>query len=165
MLFSQSRCSSTDTRAKPLLWHHLRKDILSSCNLSCRLIFVHGRSQTYRVASLRAGPVGRISYNLYLIVLDCNLCGMSLVIFNKRINVFLLMTSPINICILPSSYFTQAIVISGVYFHRTYFIAPSTGLLILSIFFFFRMPLDPIRQPFIPHPYYIYRYYFIILSP
>ena len=41
---------------------------MSSCNLRCRLIFLHGRSQTYRVASLLAGPVGRISYNLYF---DC----------------------------------------------------------------------------------------------
>ena len=39
-----------------------------SCNLRCRLIFLHGCSRTYRVASLRAGPVGRISYNLYF---DC----------------------------------------------------------------------------------------------
>ena len=39
-----------------------------SCNLCCRLIFLHGRSRTYRVASLRAGPVGCISYNLYF---DC----------------------------------------------------------------------------------------------
>ena len=36
-----------------------------SCNLRCRFIFLHGRSRTYRVASLRAGPVGLISYNLY----------------------------------------------------------------------------------------------------
>ena len=36
-----------------------------SCNLRCRLIFLHGCSRTYREASLRAGPVGRISYNLY----------------------------------------------------------------------------------------------------
>ena len=35
-----------------------------SCNLRCRLVFLHGRSRTHRVASLRAGPVGRISYNL-----------------------------------------------------------------------------------------------------
>ena len=37
-----------------------------SCNLRCRLIFLHGNLcfRTYRVASLRAGPVGRISYNL-----------------------------------------------------------------------------------------------------
>ena len=46
-----------------------------SCNLRCRLIFLHGCSRTYRVASLLAGPVGRISYNLYLIV---NMCGLSL---------------------------------------------------------------------------------------
>ena len=39
-----------------------------SCNLRCRLIFLRGCSRTYRVASLRAGPVGRISYNLYF---DC----------------------------------------------------------------------------------------------
>ena len=39
-----------------------------SCNLRCRLIFLYGCSRTYRVASLRAGPVGRISYNLYF---DC----------------------------------------------------------------------------------------------
>ena len=36
-----------------------------------------GHSRTYRVASLRAEPVGRISYNLYF---DFNMCGMSLVI-------------------------------------------------------------------------------------
>ena len=36
--------------------------------MRCRLIFLHGRYRTYRVASLRAGPVGRISYNLYF---DC----------------------------------------------------------------------------------------------
>ena len=41
-----------------------------SCNLRFRLIFLHGCSRTYCVASLRAGPVGvgRISYNLYF---DC----------------------------------------------------------------------------------------------
>ena len=50
------------------IWRHARKDIAFSCNLRCRLIFLHGRSRTYRVASLRAGPVGRISYNLYF---DC----------------------------------------------------------------------------------------------
>ena len=42
---------------------HLRKDIVSS--LCCRLIFLYGLSRTYRVARLRAGPVGHISYNLY----------------------------------------------------------------------------------------------------
>ena len=31
-------------------------------------ILLHGRSRTYRVANLCAGPVGRISYNLYF---DC----------------------------------------------------------------------------------------------
>ena len=41
---------------------------MSSCNLCCHFIFLHGRSRTYRVASMRAGPVGRISYNLYF---DC----------------------------------------------------------------------------------------------
>ena len=50
------------------IWRHVRKDIVFSCNLRCRLIFLHFRSRTYRVASLRAGPVGRISYNLYF---DC----------------------------------------------------------------------------------------------
>ena len=39
-----------------------------SCNWGCRLIFLHGCSRTYRVASLRAWPVGGISYNLYF---DC----------------------------------------------------------------------------------------------
>ena len=39
-----------------------------SCNLRCQLIFLHGRSRTHRVASMRAGPVGRISYNMYF---DC----------------------------------------------------------------------------------------------
>ena len=38
------------------------------CNLRCRLVFLHGHSRTYRVAGLRAGPVDRISYNLYF---DC----------------------------------------------------------------------------------------------
>ena len=37
---------------------------------SCQLICLHGRSRTHRVASLCAGPVGRISYNLYF---DCKL--------------------------------------------------------------------------------------------
>ena len=41
------------------------KDIVFSCNLRCLLICLHGRSRTHRVASLRAGPVGRILYNLY----------------------------------------------------------------------------------------------------
>ena len=35
-----------------------------SCNLRSRLIFLHGCSRTHCVASLRAVPVGRISYNL-----------------------------------------------------------------------------------------------------
>ena len=36
-------------------WRHLRKDtIVSSCNLRCRLIFLHSRSILYCVASLRA---------------------------------------------------------------------------------------------------------------
>ena len=50
------------------IWRHLRRDTVFSCNLRCRLIFMHGCSRTYRVTSLRAGPVGRISYNLYF---DC----------------------------------------------------------------------------------------------
>ena len=50
------------------IWRHLRKDTVFSCNLRCRLIFLHGRPRTYREASLRAGPVGLISYNLYF---DC----------------------------------------------------------------------------------------------
>ena len=50
------------------IWRHLRKDIVFSCNLHYRLIFLHGHSRTYREASLCAGPVGRISYNLYF---DC----------------------------------------------------------------------------------------------
>ena len=39
-----------------------------SCNLRFRLIFLHGCSRTHCVASLRAVPMGRISYNLYF---DC----------------------------------------------------------------------------------------------
>ena len=50
---------------------------MSSCNLRCQLIFLHGRSRTHRVAGLRAGPVGGISYNLYF---DYNMCGMSHVV-------------------------------------------------------------------------------------
>ena len=50
--------------------------------LRCLLIFLHGRSRTYRVASLRAGPVGRISYNLYF---DCKLVRYVTCGFNKRI--------------------------------------------------------------------------------
>ena len=50
------------------IWRHLRRDTVFSCNLRCRLIFLRGFSRTYRVASLRAGPVGCISYNLYF---DC----------------------------------------------------------------------------------------------
>ena len=41
---------------------------MSSCNLRYRFIFLHGRSLSYRVASMRAGPVSCISYNLYF---DC----------------------------------------------------------------------------------------------
>ena len=38
------------------------KDIvLKAAIMRCLLIFWHGRSRTYRVASLHAGPVGRIS--------------------------------------------------------------------------------------------------------
>ena len=50
------------------IWRHLREDTVFSCNLRCPLIFLHGCSRTYRVASLRAGPVDRISHNLYF---DC----------------------------------------------------------------------------------------------
>ena len=63
-------------------WHHLRNDIVFSCNLRCLLIFLHGRSRTYRVASLRAGPVGRIPYNLYF---DCKHVRYVTCDFNKRI--------------------------------------------------------------------------------
>ena len=56
-----------------------------SCNLRCLLIFFHGRSRTYRVASLRAGPVGRISYNLYF---DCKHVRYVTCDFNKRIYLY-----------------------------------------------------------------------------
>ena len=45
-------------------------------NLRCWLIFLHGRYLTYRayrVASLRAGLVGHISYNMYF---DWNMYGI-----------------------------------------------------------------------------------------
>ena len=64
------------------IWRHLRNDTVFSCNLRCLLIFLHGRSRTYRVASLRAGPVGRISYNLYF---DCKHVRYVTCDFNKRI--------------------------------------------------------------------------------
>ena len=64
------------------IWRHLRNDIVFSCNLRCLLIFLHGRSRTYRVASLCAGPVGRISYNLYF---DCKHVRYVTCNFNKRI--------------------------------------------------------------------------------
>ena len=64
------------------IWRHLRSDTVFSCNLRCLLIFLHGRSRTYRVASLRAGPVGRISYNLYF---DCIHVRYVTCDFNKRI--------------------------------------------------------------------------------
>ena len=47
--------------------------------------FLHGRSRTYRVASLRAGPVGRISYNLYF---DCKHVRYVTCDFNKQIYFF-----------------------------------------------------------------------------
>jgi len=56
--------------------------IVFSCNLRCLLIFLHGRSRTYRVASLRAVPVSRISYNLYF---DCKHVRYVTCNFNKRI--------------------------------------------------------------------------------
>ena len=67
------------------IWRHLRNDTVFSCNLRCLLIFLHGRSRTYRVASLRAGPVGRISYNLYF---DCKHVRYVTCDFNKRIYFF-----------------------------------------------------------------------------
>ena len=59
-----------------------------SCNLRCRLIFLQGRSRTYCVASLRAGPVGRISYNLYfdckhVRYVTCDLMSEYTFIFNR----------------------------------------------------------------------------------
>ena len=57
-----------------------------SCNLRCLLIFLHGRSRTYRVARLRAGPVGRISYNLYF---DGKHVRYVTCDFNKRIYLYL----------------------------------------------------------------------------
>ena len=56
--------------------------IVFSCNSRCLLIFLHGRSRTYRVASLRAGPVGRISYSLYF---NCKHVRYVTCDFNKRI--------------------------------------------------------------------------------
>ena len=58
-----------------------------SCNLRCLLIFLHGRSRTYRVASLRAGPVGRISHNLYF---DCKHVRYVTCDFNKRIYFYII---------------------------------------------------------------------------
>ena len=52
------------------IWRHLMEYIMFSCNLCCRLIFLHGRSRTYRT-SLGAGPVGRISFNLYFDCINC----------------------------------------------------------------------------------------------
>ena len=67
------------------IWHHLRKDIMSSCNLHWWLIFLYDRSRTYHIDSLRAGPVGRISYNLYKFWLwTCAVCHLW---FNKRMYV------------------------------------------------------------------------------
>ena len=48
------------------VWQHMWKDIGSSGNLRCRLIFLNGCSRIYRVASLRAGRVG--SYNRYICI-------------------------------------------------------------------------------------------------
>ena len=59
------------------------KIIVSSCNLRCRLIFLYGHPQTYRVARLRAGPEGRISYNLYLwleLMCVCHVCNKKKII-------------------------------------------------------------------------------------
>ena len=76
-------------------WHisrHLREDIVFSCNLRCLLICLHGRSRTYHVASLRAGPVGRISYNLYF---DCKLVRyVTCDLINEYIYIFFLKKMP-----------------------------------------------------------------------
>ena len=72
------------------IWRHLRNDIVFSCNLCCLLIFLHGCSRTYRVASLRAGPVGRISYNLYF---DCKHVRYVTCDFNKRIYLIIIVSS------------------------------------------------------------------------
>ena len=51
------------------------------CNSRCLLIFWHGLSRTYRVASLRVEPVGRIPYNLYF---DCKKVRYVICDFNER---------------------------------------------------------------------------------
>ena len=88
-LASQARDSGIDSHQHLKdswhIWRHLRNDTVFSCNLRCLLIFLHGRSRTYRVASLRAGPVGRISYNLYF---DCKHVRYVTCDFNKRIYFF-----------------------------------------------------------------------------
>ena len=76
------------------IWRHLRNDTVFSCNLRCLLNSLHGRSRTYRVASLRAGPVGRISYNLYF---DCKHVRYVTCDFNKRIY-FFFMTELFVLC-------------------------------------------------------------------
>ena len=100
------------------IWRHPKKDILFSCNLRCWLIFLHGRSRTYRVASLRAGPVARISYNLYF---DCNMCCMSLVIL---INEYYVVVNPIapsdNISLLTYKIYSTSILGSTWIVHLIY---------------------------------------------
>ena len=65
------------------IWRHLRRDTVFSCNLRFRLIFLHGCSRTHCVASLRAVPVGRISYNLYF---DCkHVRSVTCDLINERI--------------------------------------------------------------------------------
>ena len=57
------------------IWRLLSKDIVSSSNLRCQLIFLHGRSRIYCVVSLQAGLVSRISPLLSTLLLSSTLLG------------------------------------------------------------------------------------------
>ena len=73
-------------RVPPTVQHYQIHDIymMPSGEWNCVKAAVHyllissyGQTQTYHVASLCSGPVGRILYNIYF---KSNLCGMSCVI-------------------------------------------------------------------------------------
>ena len=62
------------------IWRHLRKDIVSSCNLFCRLIFLHAWSFPNLLFSSPA-------YIAWLWLLTCAVCHLR---FDKRILLLLL---------------------------------------------------------------------------
>ena len=71
------------------IWRHLRKDILLSCKLRCRLIFLHGCSRTYRVACvLVRWAVFRITCTLIVNTCDIKRIYFCLLVWPPLLSLF-----------------------------------------------------------------------------